>query len=102
MNLDEHRVLVARVLWKLQQNKLYLKPEKCKFEKEMMNYLRMVVGGGEMRIKEKKVEAIREWTAPSQKKDLQHFLGFINFYCKFVKDFSMITHPLHKLTGNNP
>ena len=59
-------------------------------------------GGGEMRMEEKKVEAIREWTAPSQKKDLQHFLGFINFYCKFIKDFSMIAHLLHELTGNNP
>jgi len=44
-NLDEHHVLVARVLQKLQQNKLYLKPEKCEFERETVNYLGMVVGG---------------------------------------------------------
>jgi len=62
----------------------------------------MVIGGGEVRMEEKKVEAIQEWLAPSWKRDLQHFLGFVNFYHKFIKDFSMIAHSLHKLTGNTP
>jgi len=53
-------------------------------------------------MEEKKVEAIREWTAPSWKKDLQRFLALVNFYHKFVKDFSMIARPLHELTGNSP
>ena len=101
-SLDEHRTLVARVLQKLRQNKLYLKPEKCEFEKETVDYLGMVVGGGEVRMEEKKVEAIREWSTPSRKKELQRFLGFVNFYRKFVKDFSMIARPLHELTGNSP
>jgi len=60
-DLDEHCMLVARVLQKLQKNKLYLKPKKCEFERETVNYLKMVVGAGEVRMKEKKVEAIREW-----------------------------------------
>ena len=67
-----------------------------------MGYLGIVVGGGKVRIEEKKVEAIRNWTTPSRKKDLQHFLGFVNFYQKFIKDLSKIAHPLHKLTGNMP
>jgi len=70
-NLDEHRALVARVLQKLHLHKLFLKPEKCEFEKESVNYLGMVVGGGEVRMEEKKVEAIRNWDTPSKKKDLQ-------------------------------
>jgi len=53
-------------------------------------------------MEKKKVEVIRSWEAPSKKKDLQQFLRFINFYCKFVKDFSRITWPLHELTGNTP
>jgi len=64
-NLDDHCMLVAQVLQKLRLNKLYLKPEKCEFERETVDYLGMVIGGGEVRMEEKKVEAIREWLAPS-------------------------------------
>jgi len=101
-NIDDHRALVARILSKLCQYKLYLKPEKCEFEKETVGYLEMVVGGGEVRMEEKKVEAVRNWATPSRKRDLQCFLGFVNFYRKFVKDFSKIARPLHELTGNMP
>jgi len=101
-NIDDHRALVACVLSKLCQHKLYLKLEKCEFEKETVGYLGMVVSGGEVRMEEKKVEAVRNWATPSWKKDLQCFLGFVNFYCKFVKDFSKITRLLHELTGNMP
>ena len=62
----------------------------------------MVVRGGEVQMEEKKVEAIRSWEALLKKKDLQQFLEFINFYHKFVKDFSKIACPLHELTGNTP
>ena len=70
-NLDEHCTLVVCVLQKLHLHKLYLKPEKCEFEKELVNYLGMIVGGGEVWMEEKKVEVIRNWDAPSKKKDLQ-------------------------------
>jgi len=53
-------------------------------------------------MEEKKVEVIRSWKTPSKKKDLQQFLRFVNFYHKFVKDFSRIARPLHELTGNTP
>ena len=99
-NLDQHCSLIARVLRKLHLHKLYLNPEKCEFEKELVNYLGMIVGGGEVQMEEKKVEAIRNWEAPLKKKDLQWFLGFVNFYHKFIKDFSKITCPLHELTRN--
>ena len=101
-NIDDHRALVACVLSKLCQHKLYLKLEKCEFEKETVGYLGMVVSGGEVRMEEKKVEAVRNWATPSWKKDLQRFLGFVNFYRKFIKDFSKIARPLHELTGNMP
>jgi len=101
-NIDNHRALVACILSKLCQHKLYLKPEKREFEKETVGYLGMVVSGGEVRMEEKKVEAVRNWATPSWKKDLQRFLGFVNFYRKFIKDFSKIARPLHELTGNMP
>jgi len=44
-----------------------------------------------------KVETIQCWATPSSVKDVQHFLGFANFYRRFIKGYSKITTPL-----NNP
>ena len=46
-----------------------------------------------------KVEAIRNWPEPKNKKELQQFLGFVNFYRRFVEGFAKIVKPLAKLTG---
>ena len=46
-----------------------------------------------------KVKGVTEWKMPKNKKELQMFLGFVNFYRCFIKDFAKIAHPLHKLTG---
>ena len=45
-----------------------------------------------------KVKGITDWPVPRKVKEVQSFLGFINFYCCFIKDFSHIAHPLHTLT----
>lgn len=46
------------------------------------------------------VRAVRDWPTPDYKKQLQHFLGFSNFYRKFIKNFSSIATPLHALTSS--
>ena len=48
-----------------------------------------------------KVKAIQEWPTPKMKRELQQFLGFINFYRRFIKGFAKIAKPLTKLTRNN-
>lgn len=79
-NLDEHRCTTREVLKVLRENKLYLKPEKCDFEKTEVDFLEMVVGNGKVCMDPSKVAAIREWPKPKKKKELQVFLGFTNFY----------------------
>ena len=49
-----------------------------------------------------KVKAVARWAVPTRKKELQSFLGFCNFYRRFIKDFSHIARPLHRLTGDVP
>ena len=50
----------------------------------------------------KKLEAVRDWAVPKNKKELQAFIGFLNYYRRFIRDFSKIARPLHQLTGNQP
>jgi len=98
-DLLEHRKIVKEVLKILQENKLYLKPAKCEFEKEEMKYLGMIIGKGQVRMDPAKVAAIAGWPIPKNKKEIQQFLGFANYYRRFIKDFSGITKPLTSLTG---
>ena len=100
--LDEHRRVTREVLRILRENKLYLKPEKCEFEQTKIEYLGMIVEEGRVRMDPAKVKAVAKWAVPTRKKELQSFLGFCNFYRHFIKDFSHIARPLHRLTGDTP
>ena len=53
-----------------------------------------------MKTDPKKLEAVREWAIPKNKKELQVFIGSLNYYRRFIRDFSKIARPLHQLTGN--
>jgi hypothetical protein len=98
-NLIEHREIVKEVLQILQENKLYLKPSKCKFEKDQMKYLGTIIRNGQVRMDPAKVTAIADWPIPKNKKEIQQFLGFANYYRHFIKYFSGIAKPLTSLTG---
>ena len=100
--LEEHRRVTREVLRILCENKLYLKPEKCEFEQSSIEYLGMIVEEGRVRMDPAKVKAVAEWAVPRKKKELQSFLGFCNYYRRFIRDFSHIARPLHRLTGDVP
>ncbi|SJL15225.1 uncharacterized protein ARMOST_18711 [Armillaria ostoyae] len=99
-NLDEHRRIVRRVLQKLRENKLFLKAEKCKFEVLETEYLSVIISEGQVRMDPVKLAGIAEWPTPMKKKELQSFLGFTNFYRKFIKNYSKVVCALTQLTGN--
>ena len=99
--LEEHREVVRRVLQILQDNKLYLKPEKCDFEKTKIEFLGLVVSQDKVEMDPVKLQGVSEWPRPQSKKDVQSFIGFTNFYRRFIKDYALIARPLHDLTGNS-
>ncbi len=100
--LTEHRQIVRRVLELLREHKLTCKPEKCEFEVQQTEYLGHIISPGEIRMDPDKVRGISEWPIPKNKKDVQSFLGFCNFYRRFIKDFAKIATPLNRLTGKAP
>ena len=97
-HLKEHRQVVQEVLKRLEHYDLYLKPEKCEFEKDSMEYLGMIIRPGEVQMDPGKVAAVRDWLTPTMLKEVQAFIGFANFYRRFIKDFSTMARPLHDLT----
>ena len=86
-----------RVLTWLQENDLFLKPEKCKFNKSKVEYLGMIIEEGRISIDPGKLNGIRDWLAPTTIKQVQGFLGFGNFYRRFVQNFSELAKPLNEL-----
>ena len=99
--IEEHRRIVREVLKILQDNNLYLKPKKCTFESPHVDYLGIIVGNGSVKMDPRKVQAVKEWPIPTKKRDVQAFLGFCNFFRRFIRGFSGVARPLSKLTGNS-
>jgi hypothetical protein len=77
---------------------LYLRPEKCSFNQVAVEYLGLIISEGEIRMDPVKLKAIKDWPTPKTVKDIQKFLGFCNFYRRFVQDYSQVARPLFDLT----
>ncbi len=74
-----------------------LSKKKCEFHVNIVSFLGFVVFPASMQMDPSKVIAVASWSSPTSQKQIQMFLGFVNFYRKFFRDFSVITSPLHAL-----
>ena len=82
-----------------EKHNLCFKWLKCDFNATEIPILGVWVRNREVQIEEEKVKVIKEWKTPTKVKDVKSFLGFVNFYQQFIKDFSHITIPLNWLKG---
>ena len=96
--LSEHWTITQRVLEHLQAYNLCLKLEKCKFECTWIEYLGVIISEGMVEMDPVKVSGVSEWLEPQNKREVQSFVGFVNFYQQFIKDFSHHAHALFDLT----
>ncbi|KAI0993387.1 Transposon Tf2-6 polyprotein [Podosphaera aphanis] len=97
----EHRQHVNLVLDKLQNAGLQLDLKKCQFESEEVKYLGLIISRRGIEMDPVKIECIKSWKTPSCVKDVQAFLGFANFYRRFIRGFSSVALPLTQLTKKN-
>ncbi|XP_055081043.1 uncharacterized protein LOC129456635 [Periophthalmus magnuspinnatus] len=96
---QEHHQHIRQVLQRLLENKLFVKAEKCEFHAEEVSFLGFIVGRGQVRADPEKIQAVTEWPVPTNRRQLQRFIGFANFYRRFIRDFSRVISPLTKLTS---
>ena len=89
------------VLERLSAPGLHLKPEKFKFHVQQVDYYGLVITPGGLKMQDKKVATIRDWKDPENVKDVQSFLGFANFYRRFILNYSKVVTPIKKLTGKS-
>lgn len=98
--IEQHREVTRQVLRLLEENKLFLKLDKCEFEWTKVEYLGVVISHNSVEMDPIKVAGAADWLDPTNKKEVQSFLGFTNFYCRFIQDFSHHACPLFDLPKN--
>ena len=98
---ERHNKLVAEMIRKLEENSLYMKPEKYKQKVKEVEFLGVVIGPKGIKMEEGKVKEILEWPTLKCVKDIQKFLGLANYYHQFIKDFASIARPLHDIVKKN-
>ncbi len=101
-SLQEHIDHVQQVLKKLLENHLFVKLEKCEFHVSQVSFLGYVVSQEGIQMEPWKVSAITNWPQPKTLKQVQRFLGFANFYRRFIHNFSTIAAPISALTKGSP
>jgi len=89
------------VLKILQEHNLYLKPKKYQFAKQRLSYLGYIISPDQVQMDPIKLKAISDWPAPSIIKETRKFLGFCNFYRKFIRDYAKIALPINHLVKKN-
>jgi len=94
---EEHNELVVEVIRRLEENDLFVKLEKCKWKVKEVGFLGVVIGPDGIRMEEEKVKGVLKWLTPKCVKDVQKFLGLVNYYCRFIKGFASVARPLHDM-----
>jgi len=94
----EHDEIVEEILRRLEENDLYIKPEKCVWKVRKIGFLGVVIGPNGIEMEREKVERVLSWPEPKNVKDVRKFLGLANYYRRFIKDFARVARPMNMLT----
>jgi hypothetical protein len=97
-SLEEHHRITCLVLDRMHEHRLYLRPEKCEFEKTRIEYLSIIISHNKVEMDPVKIARVVDWPTPSSKKEVQFFIGFVSFYRCFIPGFSHHARALFNLT----
>ena len=97
-SFSENLVHLTEVLERFRIHHLKLKPKKCHLFRRSVEFLGRLVNPEGIQITDTKLQTIRDWPIPTNKKEVQTFLGFMNYHREFIPQFSSIANPLYQLT----
>ena len=100
-DFSDHLVNLKKVLQRMRDHNLKLKPKKCILFQMEVAYLGKVVSHEGISIDPGKVKVVIDWPVPKSAHDIQVFLGLINYHRDFLKDLAGLTEPLVELTGKD-
>lgn len=100
-NAAEHELHVKKVLERLRAAGLQASIRKCEFHVTRTKYLGFILTTDGIEVDPEKTAVICNWAVPTTVRGVQSFLGFCNFYRRFIKDYSRIAKPLNRLTKKN-
>ena len=92
-----HNEIVEKVLKRLEENDLYVKPEKYMWKVRKIGFLEVVIGSNGIEMEKKKVNRVLSWPKPENIEDIRKFLGLTNYYRRFIKNFAQVARPMNDL-----
>ena len=95
---EEHQAHVIQVLERLKEHRLFASPEKCSFYAANVTFLGFSISARGIKMESDKLSTVLDWPYPRDQKELGRFLGYLNFYRKFINGFSGLAAPLTTLT----
>jgi len=94
--LEEQTIRFLKIA---EKHNLCFKQSKCDFNMEEIPILGIVVGKGQVQMEQDKIKVVKEWKTPTKIKEVESFLGFANFYRRFIQNFSHTVKLLNELKG---
>ena len=94
---NKHLKHLEKVFIRLEDANLKIKPSKCSFFKEQIEYLGYTVSKEGLKPQPCKVEAVKKMSIPKNRKNIQVFIGMMGYYRRFIENFSKIGLPLFQL-----
>lgn len=91
---SDHVNAVKWVLERLLQNGLYANLQKCRFHQDEVRFLGYIISPEGIRMEPERISSVQDWPRPQCVRDVQVFIGFANFYRRFIRAFSKIARPL--------
>jgi len=95
---EGHDEIVEEILRRLEENDLYVKPEKYVWKARKIGFLGVVIRPNGIEMEEGKVEGVPSWPVSKTVKDVRKFLDLANYYRRFIKDFARVARPMNVLT----
>ena len=96
--VEGHDKIVEEILKRLEENNLYIKLEKYVWKVRKIGFLGVVIGPNGIEMKKKKMDRVLSWLEPKNIKNVRKFLDLINYYKRFIKDFTQVARPINVLT----